>query len=77
MLDIETSVVSLISNIMHENNILFKNVISVGSSKGGTAALYYGMKYNYGNIIVGAPQYKIGTYLSDLSIICPQIPQTL
>lgn len=68
MLDIETSVVSLISNIMHENNILFKNVISVGSSKGGTAALYYGMKYNYGNIIVGAPQYKIGTYLSDLSI---------
>lgn len=60
MLDIETSVVSLISNIMHENNILFKNVISVGSSKGGTAALYYGMKYNYGNIIVGAPQYKIG-----------------
>lgn len=68
MLDIETSVVSLISNIMYENNILFKNVISVGSSKGGTAALYYGMKYNYGNIIVGAPQYKIGTYLSDLSI---------
>ena len=53
---------------MRENNILFKDVISVGTSKGGSAALYYGMKYNYGNVIIGAPQYKIGTYLSDLSI---------
>ena len=59
---------SLISKVVAENNINFKNIISIGSSKGGTAALYYGMKYNFGNIIVGAPQYKIGTYLSDLSI---------
>lgn len=67
-LDIETSVASLITYIMSKDNISFNNVISVGSSKGGTAALYYGMKYNFGNIIVGAPQYKVGTYLSDLSI---------
>jgi len=67
-LDIETAVMSLISKIVYENNIKFKNIISIGSSKGGTAALYYGMKYNFGNIIVGAPQYKIGTYLMDLSI---------
>lgn len=66
--EVETAVVSLISKIVAENNINFKNIISIGSSKGGTAALYYGMKYNFGNIIVGAPQYKIGTYLSDLSI---------
>ncbi|MGG7141917.1 accessory Sec system protein Asp2 [Clostridium nigeriense] len=67
-LEIETAVMSLISKIVSENNINFKNIISIGSSKGGTAALYYGMKYNFGNIIVGSPQYKIGTYLCDLSI---------
>ena len=65
---IETSVMSLISYIMSKNNINYNNVTTIGSSKGGTAALYYGMKYNFANVIVGAPQYKIGTYLSDLSI---------
>lgn len=67
-LDIENSVISLITKIMSENSIDFKDVIVAGSSKGGTAALYYGLKYNFGNIIAGAPQYKIGTYLCDLSI---------
>lgn len=66
--NIESSVISLISYIMSKNNIVFSNVISVGSSKGGSAAIYYGLKYNFGNVIAGAPQYKIGTYLSDLSI---------
>lgn len=67
-LDIETSVMSLLSKIMRENDINFKNIISIGSSKGGSAALYYGIKYNFKEVIVGAPQYKIGSYLSDLSI---------
>ncbi|MGL5352720.1 MAG: accessory Sec system protein Asp2 [Clostridium sp.] len=67
-LEIETSVMSLITSVMSKNNIYFKDVISVGSSKGGSAALYYGFKYGFGNVVVGAPQYKIGTYLSDLSI---------
>lgn len=66
--DIETSVFSLITKIMNENDINFKNVISAGSSKGGSAAIYYGLKYNFGNIIAGAPQYKIGTYLCDLTV---------
>lgn len=67
-LDIETSVMSLITKIMNENNIKYSNVISVGSSKGGSAALYYGLKYNFSTVIAGAPQYKIGSYLTDLSI---------
>lgn len=66
--DIETSVISLITEIMAKHNITFKNIISAGSSKGGSAALYYGLKYNFGEIIAGSPQYKIGTYLCDLSI---------
>lgn len=66
--DVETSVMSLISKIMSEKNITFNSVISVGSSKGGSAAIYYGFKYNFKEIIAGAPQYKIGSYLMDLSI---------
>lgn len=66
--DIETSVMSLISKIMSEKNITFNDVISVGPSKGGSAAIYYGFKYNFKEIIAGAPQYKIGSYLIDLSI---------
>lgn len=66
--DIESSVMSLITNIMKEKNILFNDVIAIGSSKGGSAAIYYGFKYNFREVIVGAPQYKIGTYLMDLSI---------
>ena len=66
--NIETSVMALISYIMSKNKILFSNVISIGSSKGGSAAIYFGLKYNFGDVIAGAPQYKIGTYLSDLSI---------
>lgn len=66
--DVESSVMSLITKVMNEKNILFKDVISLGSSKGGSAALYYGFKYNFKEVIVGAPQYKIGTYLMDLSI---------
>ena len=66
--DIETSVMSLVSKIMKENHITFENVITIGTSKGGSAAIYYGFKYNFREVIVGAPQYKIGTYLTDLSI---------
>ncbi|MGL4740594.1 MAG: accessory Sec system protein Asp2 [Sarcina sp.] len=65
---VESSVISLITNIMSKKQIKFQNVIACGSSKGGSAALYYGFKYNFGNIIVGAPQYRIGTYLCNLSI---------
>lgn len=66
--DIETSVMSLITKIMRDHNILHKDVITMGSSKGGSAAIYYGFKYNFKEVIAGAPQYKIGTYLMDLSI---------
>ena len=67
-LEIESSVMSLITKIMSENDIKLKDVIAVGSSKGGSAALYFGFKYRFGNVIAGAPQYRIGSYLIDLSI---------
>lgn len=41
-----------------------KRLITAGSSKGGTAALMYGLKIGADKIIIGAPQYRIATYLS-------------
>jgi len=60
---IERSVISLINKIIHENDI--NQVISCGSSKGGYAAIYYGIKYNFDSVIAGSPQYLLGTYLFD------------
>lgn len=34
-----------------------------GFSKGGTAALYFGLKYNFTNIISTVPQFHIGSYV--------------
>ncbi|WP_280166244.1 accessory Sec system protein Asp2 [Priestia aryabhattai] len=60
---IETSVMSLIQYIMAKYGFLNKNITAVGSSKGGFAALYYGIKYHFGEVIAGAPQSKLGDFL--------------
>lgn len=60
---IETAVSSLIQYIMSKNGILNQNVISIGSSKGGYAALLFGLKYHFGHVIAGAPQTKLGHFL--------------
>jgi hypothetical protein len=52
----------LISNIKQKH--CKSKVIACGSSKGGSAAVYYGLKINAEAIIIGAPQYWIGTYLN-------------
>ncbi|MGN7946720.1 Two component regulator three Y domain-containing protein [Bacillus sp. 22446] len=58
---IERSVIKLIKKIIGENDI--KTVISAGSSKGGYAAMYYGIKYGFDYIISASPQYLLGDYL--------------
>lgn len=60
---IESAVESLISKISVENGIKKEDIITSGSSKGGYAALYFGFKYDYGEIIAGAPQTLLGNYL--------------
>ena len=42
----------------------YDTLITVGSSKGGTAAVYYGLKYNADAIYAGACQYYVGQYLA-------------
>lgn len=61
--NIEDAVRELILKIKKELNI--RTSIYVGSSKGGYAALYFGLDDSNSNIIVGAPQYYLGSYLKE------------
>lgn len=65
--DVEESVLSLIISIADKYNIKHKNIICCGSSKGGYASLYFGIKYGFGHIIAGAPQTYLGNYLKKMS----------
>lgn len=55
-------IVGLIKKIQTESRI--KHLLMVGSSKGGSAALFYSIKMEADACIIGAPQYFIGDYLS-------------
>jgi len=57
----EQLVSELINKIVSENGI--KSVITAGTSKGGTAAIYFGLKHNATDIFSGACQYRVGQYL--------------
>lgn len=61
----QNDVLSLILNTLKKYNIPFENVTLIGSSKGGYAALYYGIKYGFKNVIAGAPQTKLGNFVID------------
>lgn len=60
---IERSVSKLILKIIDNIGISKADVITAGTSKGGYAALYYAIKYNYNAAVVGAPQTLLGDYL--------------
>lgn len=62
-LDYEVTVIALINYIANRLQIPMSNVITMGSSKGATAALYFGMKYSLGHVIAGGMQTKVGDYL--------------
>lgn len=62
----ESATLALITKIMNQLNVPKENVLTIGSSKGGTAALYFGLKYGYQHIIVGAPQIFPGEYLKNI-----------
>lgn len=64
---IEDSVIKLINHVTNILNINKSNVILGGTSKGGFAALYFGIKYKFNNIIAGAPQIFLEKYLNKLN----------
>src|SRR4051812_1381032 len=41
------------------------DVVAVGSSKGGTAALYHALTFDYGEAIAAAPQVLLARYLTE------------
>ena len=61
---IERSVVKLIDELCEEHGVVRK--IAVGECEGATAAVYYGVKYNFDTVVVGDPHFYIGSYVKEL-----------
>jgi hypothetical protein len=59
------SIMDDIKNFIEKLSKSYKIITVLGSSKGGSAALLYGIKIHANRIIVGAPQYFIGDYLDN------------
>lgn len=59
----ERAVFSLIKKTISEGK--YKKIIFAGSSKGGYAAINFGVGFPGSTIIAGAPQYRLGDYLMD------------
>jgi len=53
---------NLIDTVIHQHQ--YKEIVTLGSSKGGTAAIYFGLKNNVSLVFAGACQYRVGDYLS-------------
>lgn len=58
----EKNIHNLIDYIIENNNL--KKLIMAGSSKGGTAAIYYGLYHGANQIFAGANQFLVGDYLN-------------
>ncbi|PEH49528.1 YqiA/YcfP family alpha/beta fold hydrolase [Enterococcus faecium] len=61
--DVEKAVDDLIRKILRYGK--YKKIIFVGSSKGGYAATYFGIKSKATDLVVGGNMYFLGNYLSD------------
>lgn len=61
--ELERSVVTLISNVMNSLGLTPDQCTMWGGSKGGSAALYFGLKYGFRNIVAVVPQFRVGTYV--------------
>lgn len=61
--ELERSVITLISNVMNSLGLTPDQCTMWGGSKGGSAALHFGLKYGFRNIVSIVPQFRIGTYL--------------
>ncbi|WP_018547201.1 hypothetical protein [Streptomyces sp. LaPpAH-108] len=66
--DIEATVHHLIESTMARLSLTHDQVSLLGVSKGGSAALYYGLKYGYRNIVTVVPQFLVGSYVRDRAV---------
>lgn len=58
---VEEAVQALIGSVRSELGLEKNNCTLVGFSKGGTGALYHGIKFDYENIISSVPRIRIGS----------------
>jgi hypothetical protein len=59
---IEQAVITFIESMLARYGLDRSCCTLAGFSKGGTAALYYGLKYHFINIVSTVPQFHIGTF---------------
>ncbi|MGW7453142.1 hypothetical protein [Streptomyces sp. NPDC054787] len=62
---IERSVAGLIARVLSALSLTPDDCTMIGSSKGGSAALFFGLKYGCRNIVTSVPQFLIGSYVTD------------
>jgi hypothetical protein len=62
--NIEHAVLKLINNTLGELKLSKSECTLVGFSKGGSAALFYGLKYDFLNILITVPQLHIADYIA-------------
>ena len=60
---IEEKITKFINNKLSELSLTKDNTTVLGISKGAFASLYYGIKYEYKNIISCCPQINLGSFL--------------
>ncbi|MCW1097155.1 hypothetical protein OJ963_25145 [Streptomyces sp. RS2] len=63
---VEKSVIGLVSRVMEALSLTPDDVTLWGSSKGGSAALYFGLRYGFRNIVASVPQLRMGTFVRDV-----------
>ena len=54
-----------------------EQIVFAGSSKGGTAALFFGLQFPKSVIASAAPQYFIGDYIQNVTKLHPSVPYIL
>lgn len=67
--EIQEAVIALINKVMVEQNISKENLFLVGTSKGATSAIMFGLRLGFGNIICGDPQIKLGDEFFDIQAL--------
>ncbi|MFV0133069.1 hypothetical protein ACLGIH_07490 [Streptomyces sp. HMX87] len=71
---VERSVIELITRVMRSLDLTPNDVTLWGSSKGGSAALHFGLRYGFRNIVACVPQFLIGTFVRD---VYPKVGRSL
>ncbi|WP_185064485.1 alpha/beta hydrolase [Kluyvera ascorbata] len=61
--NISEAIYKFIMNSLNELALSKEQCTLIGFSKGGSSALYFGMKFGFKNILASVPQLKIGSYV--------------